>query len=747
MDGRRSRRTLVAFVFAFALYAPGRLAAQASPINVLFFSSMDLASVDMVTLIDAIKTNIKASGRHAEIYAESLDLLRLPPIDQYREGFLQLLAARYGRTRIDIILAQSSQATETAVLYRDNHSQKTPIYCFDMLDTAVVERYSKVPGIYGRPLGDTLMPNLRMASRLLPKAKKAYLLVTIGNTKYVQSFYDNVEAARAKLPALDFRVYVNTSFTEVEAALSSAGKDSFAFISPGVWRLPSGDRIAGTELVDRLSAEFPIPYFSGFASLLGTGLMGGAIIDRSRMGREASEMILSILYSENKPSPWLYADPSTPTLDYRALKKFSVPNALIPPEAKLLYEPPSSWVAYERTLKIFGAFLIVSFLALIAWSLFRRREARILRESNERLEWTVSRRTEELKTANAELEASNGNLRLSLRRIEGMQDRLVTETRETILGRIALSLAHEINNPLAVIRSSLHSICGLIGGGDQDLISTIMGMDAEGAAIFDRLLAEARKRPPALDDEDSYARRLALEARLKALGLFSAGSRANAADLLVDAGLSELGDDELALACSPERGRIIELLYRTRLIENGVVMSSQAVERINQKVEDMRSYARDSAENQEGESASVVDSMERALSLLHEVNKGDVSVRRRFDAGLPHVAAADTGLVRVWANLFQNAIQAMNGRGEIELAARLEGDEAVVEVLDAGPGVPLGLRDQLFTPFASTKGIDQGMSLGLPICKRIVEGCGGMISYGERDGRTMFTVRLPIAKR
>lgn len=83
--GRQQGIILLGIVWALAgVPRPG--AEEAPPVNILFFSSIDLASLDSVELIEAVKAEILSSGRRAEIFAESLDLLRLPPMPRHFDG-------------------------------------------------------------------------------------------------------------------------------------------------------------------------------------------------------------------------------------------------------------------------------------------------------------------------------------------------------------------------------------------------------------------------------------------------------------------------------------------------------------------------------------------------------------------------------------------------------------------------------------------------------------------------------------
>jgi PAS domain S-box-containing protein len=106
------------------------------------------------------------------------------------------------------------------------------------------------------------------------------------------------------------------------------------------------------------------------------------------------------------------------------------------------------------------------------------------------------------------------------------------------------------------------------------------------------------------------------------------------------------------------------------------------------------------------------------------------------------VYADEQKMFRVFSNLFRNAADAMPGGGTLTVNAVLVEDTATIEVKDTGVGIKKEHLEKLFTPFFTTK--SQGMGLGLPICKRIVEGHGGTISINSVPKKgTTVTLTLP----
>ena len=726
------------FLLAFPLSAEGGL------LNVLFVSSYEAGTAETAEVISAFRSEMAAAGHRSEVFLEALDVrrLRLPT-----DGSAHLaadLAERYRGVRFDLILAQASQAVETAVQYRDRHAPGVPVYCFDTIDEGLVTRFSTRNAVYGRPLGSPLSPTLRLAADLFPRARKAVFLASVGDPGHVPAYLDALVALRDGYPGLEFVPLVNADFATVERTLEEAGQDAFVLLLPGGWVLPNGDFLSETEMVDRLEAEYPLPYFGIYASTFGTGLVGGCLVDRAAMGREAGDMALSILFDGRKPVTWLYSDTIVPTLDWRALKRFGVPSSLVPEDAVVKFEPPGFWLRYQRPLMLAGALLLGLTFILIVEASFRRRKNLILAGSNERLEATVLERTEELRTANAELEASNSSLEDSLRRIEAMQERLVSEAQDSVLGRIALGLAHEVNNPLGAIQASTFSMKTAITDPEEGITSLLRGFDQDQFDLFRRGLDVMSGMDAVLDPEETMAREKALAARMDALGL---SARRFLADLLVDSGLAGLSDEDLRSISAEENAKVLAGLYRAQSIERGIGIALQATGRIASIVEALRSYARDSVAAPGASASRVGESLSSAAGFFREEEYRDVDIALEVEEGLPEVPVAFASLVRVWANLIRNSIRAMDGRGRIAIRAKGDGPSVLVEVVDSGPGVDPGLRDRLFTPFAGKVGQGPGMGLGLSICKRIVEGSGGSISHAERDGETIFAVRLPAVAR
>jgi signal transduction histidine kinase len=122
-----------------------------------------------------------------------------------------------------------------------------------------------------------------------------------------------------------------------------------------------------------------------------------------------------------------------------------------------------------------------------------------------------------------------------------------------------------------------------------------------------------------------------------------------------------------------------------------------------------------------------------------------VRVHVELAPDLPSVMASGAELNQVWANLIDNALDAVSATGEIEIRAAEELGRIVVSIVADGPGIARGIQARIFDPFFTTKPVGEGTGLGLDIVRRLVQRQNGEIEVESRPGRTTFRVSLPVA--
>ncbi|HOO72652.1 MAG TPA: 7TM diverse intracellular signaling domain-containing protein [Spirochaetota bacterium] len=129
-----------------------------------------------------------------------------------------------------------------------------------------------------------------------------------------------------------------------------------------------------------------------------------------------------------------------------------------------------------------------------------------------------------------------------------------------------------------------------------------------------------------------------------------------------------------------------------------------------------------------------------------------IIINRDFDPDLPHVYCSATEIEQVILNLLKNAAQAMAETSEksfvpaISIKTGTEGNNAVIEVSDNGPGIPEEALSHIFEPFYTTKQVGDGTGLGLSVSYYIItNNHKGSISVVSQKGKpTKFTIKVPI---
>ena len=143
----------------------------------------------------------------------------------------------------------------------------------------------------------------------------------------------------------------------------------------------------------------------------------------------------------------------------------------------------------------------------------------------------------------------------------------------------------------------------------------------------------------------------------------------------------------------------------------------------------------------------VHEGLESTLTILSHKLKQGIVVNREYDQNFPRISAYGSELNQVWTNLIDNAIDAMDGQGQIWVRTKREPDQVLVEITDNGPGISPEIQPRIFEPFFTTRGVGKGTGLGLDNTYRtVVVNHKGNISFTSSPGDTRFQVRLPITQ-
>jgi signal transduction histidine kinase len=317
------------------------------------------------------------------------------------------------------------------------------------------------------------------------------------------------------------------------------------------------------------------------------------------------------------------------------------------------------------------------------------------------------------------------------------------------LGKLSAGLAHELNNPAAAARSAAAELRRVLSEGQQAtlLLATAGRPPDEAAALTDSLNGLAQDlaaRAAAAEPLDPLARSDREDSIAAWLDGHGVPESYDAAGTLVDAGLDVAWLDGVAQTVPAEAlGAVIRIITVGAAARSLVDQLESSTRRISELVAAVKSYSyMDQGALQD---VDIHEGLESTLTMLGYKLKKGVTIVRNYDRSLPRVHVAGGDLNQVWTNLIVNAVDAMDGNGELRITTRREDDDVVVEIGDNGPGIPPEIQPRIFEPFFTTKDVGQGSGLGLDIVYRIVAvEHQGDITVRSSPGDTVFTVRLPV---
>jgi len=164
------------------------------------------------------------------------------------------------------------------------------------------------------------------------------------------------------------------------------------------------------------------------------------------------------------------------------------------------------------------------------------------------------------------------------------------------------------------------------------------------------------------------------------------------------------------------------------------------VRQLNAIVQDFLEYARPTASHQQKISLqALLDDVREALGEHAKDILWKVEISRDV------AAEADYSQTRrMLLNLLRNALEAMNGKGEIRIVAEEQNQYVAISIYDTGPGIPPELAEKIFEPFFTTKA--QGSGLGLALVQRLAEQNRGRVELVPNEQGAHFRLLLPVAQ-
>ena len=312
------------------------------------------------------------------------------------------------------------------------------------------------------------------------------------------------------------------------------------------------------------------------------------------------------------------------------------------------------------------------------------------------------------------------------------------------LGKLAAGLAHELNNPAAAIARSANALPENL----RDAEAAARSIGAIGLSAAHMAAAEKIREACLAGAVQTSLSPIEREDREEAIARWLAAHKAGT-DLAEGLADMEVTLDMLNELARSMDGTALDTALRW-------IASSCSVRRLASEIHEAASRIHDLVGAIKGftemDRVTVPErvQLERGLAstlvvLRSKAKSKSVHLTLNVEKDLPAVYGFGGELNQVWANLVDNAIDAVREGGRVELIASHVRNNVVIRVIDNGSGVPAEIRDRIFDPFFSTKPAGQGTGLGLDIVRRLILRHNGVVELNSEPGRTEFCVTLPEA--
>ena len=367
------------------------------------------------------------------------------------------------------------------------------------------------------------------------------------------------------------------------------------------------------------------------------------------------------------------------------------------------------------------AFVFLFFMALILYRsyLIKRKDNLLLNEKNEEIKQQyqkISEQQEELLKT---------------------QDHLIKTEKLASLGQFMAGVAHEINSPMAAVQASGENIQEALEFSYEHLFTLFHHLSDEEKDRFQELVLATKVEPKVknyADDRKLKKKYLAVLEELKVQNTDAIS------DYLVDLEIDQQLNQYHSLLVHPQALVIFQNAYSLKSQWQNSQNIKVATSKVTRILQALKAYTHTEI-NDSARLFDIRESIDSVLTLYPL--SAQIELKKDYE-DISKIACYPDELTQVWTNLIKNAIQAMKGKGILELKIRETDKNITIQVKDNGEGIPEELHSKVFEPFFTTKQRGEGSGIGLDISKKIIEKHQGEITFESEAGRgTTFTVKLP----
>ena len=312
------------------------------------------------------------------------------------------------------------------------------------------------------------------------------------------------------------------------------------------------------------------------------------------------------------------------------------------------------------------------------------------------------------------------------------------------LGKLSAGLAHELNNPAAAISRAaalLQQQVSRLPHLFKEIANLNIGSEKV-EKIGNLIISKLSSEPDGL----TMMQKSALEDDINDW-LYDNNLKDIDPEGLVERGFNT-GELDVFKTCSTSE----HLPFLLEWVSNYLVTNKMAedIRASSERISDLVGAVKNFTFMDKNSDRQLIDihvGIRNTLTMLnYKIRKGNIQVIEQYDNSVPKIRAFPGELNQVWTNIIDNAIDAMevNRKGILTITSKHDERFVKIYIKDDGPGIPDDIKQNIFTPFFTTKEMGKGSGLGLDVVSRIMIQHNGEVKVISTPGSAEFEVCLPL---
>lgn len=743
-------------------------------INLLYLNSYENGYGWSDTILEGIKSVLADSGRNIHLNIEYMDT-KIRYDQKVKMHLFALYAHKYRDVEFDAIIVSDNNGFDFLLQFQGQLFPGVPIIFCGVNDFSPqsIRGYHSITGVVE---SFDIKINLELARKFHPDRKKfvivgdngttgrairsqilkainkitghppfEILFLVIGNqTSTAKAIRSEVLKAFEKMadrPRFDIRIA--STLEQLTDDAKAVAKDAFFYFIPFYMDHQRG-RYTANDIVQTLWDVTQAPIYSNWKFLVGSGVVGGKVIDGFEHGKAAAQMAMRVLEGESPINiPIVKPNDEAYLFDNIMLEKLHISRDDLPDNSQLINRT-SYFIEIHRQVfwvLVGGVVLVTITLIFLSVNIYQRK----LAQSKLKDQLTFVRQL--MNTIPIPIYFSNTSGRmtgvnrafeewfnLDREQILGCEPyRLKT----TGLGQLADDIDIDLLNTTGI--RTYEKRIQLNGGQPRDVILH----KASYTNTKDRIVGIVGAIHD-ITNRKMFENKLVESTKMETIGTLSGGIAHDFNNILT----SIINSTELAM----------EDLSSDSLAAEDLRRSLKAARRGSRLVKQILSFSR--ADKEGFKPIQVSDVVQEAIALFEASLPRNIQFKTHIATEMALCMADPTQIHQIVMNLCTNAFQSLRDQGGALSVAlkQTEIDPVMSEILDIkpgcylklsisddGPGIANDIQDRIFDPFFTTKDKGEGTGLGLAVVHGIVKGHSGAIRLSSIPNKsTTFTIYLPM---